>query len=267
MCIVIWKIKPDDNYKLILISNRDEDLSRKTYVSHYWNSYNIISSKDINFKGSQFAISLDGKFAVLTNLMNVECADYNNKLSRGLLVTNFVINNKEITNDEHIKYRPFNLLTCTITKNNINMYYSKWMKEHTNILDNTTYFLGNIGINEKSIKSIKGKELFDTAIVNYMSQDDLIEKLFQVLNNKDAQNPNDNIFKPTTDNNSWSTRTQNIILIDKNNYVTFIERSLKLDSLISIDENIKNPNILFNKKYICQNNKKWLEHIYNFYIE
>jgi uncharacterized protein with NRDE domain len=75
MCIVVW-IQPRSShpeYKLILVSNRDEDYDRPTSPFFLWDSKDyssILAGKDILKGGTWFGVNVkNGCFGTLTNLM------------------------------------------------------------------------------------------------------------------------------------------------------------------------------------------------------
>lgn len=89
MCIAIFSLGYHENYKLVLIMNRDEDLSHATIPTYWWkddkvakigfdhpslvttdpsgSDSDILGGIDLVNYGSQFAISKKGRVAFITN--------------------------------------------------------------------------------------------------------------------------------------------------------------------------------------------------------
>lgn len=251
MCIITWSTQPNDQWKLILIANRDESYLRPTANSHFWKDKNIIASKDLLHQGTQFAIDLKGRMAILTNLVT-DHNDNPNLLSRGLLTVNYFVHNDmkqyvDSINDNN--YMPYNLLLGELKESNYVMNYSRYNGEKNSFLDSgKVYVLENKSLNDHVERAEITKQMFEQIVMQNFECDVLIKQLFDLLTNK-------NVFRYYQDKN-FGTRTQTIILINKNNKVTMIERSLLLESLQIID------------KIALINNEKghWIENRYEYFI-
>ena len=96
MCLIVLSIKPNDSYKLVLTSNRDEFYERPTENMHWWNSSpKILAGRDKDFDGTWMALNEKGKFAAVTNVREFTSLSTKKKSmkelsSRGDLVRGFV---------------------------------------------------------------------------------------------------------------------------------------------------------------------------------
>ncbi len=267
MCIVAW-ITNFNKYKLILICNREESYSRPTTTAYLWPDKHLVASQDLIHHGSQLAIDLNGRISVLTNLIietNTLTQGANLK-SRGLLTVNYLSTDQgpeEYTDSiNDTDYMPYNLLIGGLSgytaflhpdcdqeskDDKYNMSYSKYNSVSFSPLDSSTvYVLENKGLYDDTPRTIVMKSLF-TSIINVASgtfspggssstrfpampetdvnvgekKEELIDKLFELLNDE-------NVYRSSP---NYGTRTQTVILIDQDDQVTFIEKSLLLPSL------------------------------------
>jgi uncharacterized protein with NRDE domain len=221
-------MNPDKNWKLILASNRDERYDRETNIMNYYPEEQIIGSRDGNFDGMQIGISLNGKIAAVTNLAGIPVN--NNDKSRGLLVTEFLTKDDFI---DYLDYRPYNLLTIMINKYAIGASVRRWCDIDISYINpNQVYGFGNNELDENCYRINKAKESLDYIIRTSRTKNKLIEGLFEMLNSTEKGMSDTSIFMEPKKDTLYGTRTQTIILIDKNNRITFIERNLLLNSLM-----------------------------------
>lgn len=85
MCILFIAKNKHPDYPLIICANRDEFHLRPTQKAHYWeNNPSILAGKDLQAGGSWLGCSINGYFAAITNIREIEPST--NKRSRGELV-------------------------------------------------------------------------------------------------------------------------------------------------------------------------------------
>ena len=119
MCLIIFAHQVNDQYPLILSANRDEIFSRKSREAQFWSEEvdcsNLLAGKDLQAGGTWIGVTLDGKFAAITNLRS-NSDDNRALLSRGSLTLKYLIGKesphnfaKAITEDLS-DYKGFNLL-------------------------------------------------------------------------------------------------------------------------------------------------------------
>jgi uncharacterized protein with NRDE domain len=126
MCLILfaWNSHPD--YSLVVAANRDEFYERPTTALDWWDdNSSILGARDnadvIGLKGTALGLSVEGKFAALTNIRAP--SEKNPDLrTRGELTAKFL--SQKNTIDEFIQtyqktflqYNGFNLLTADLSK-------------------------------------------------------------------------------------------------------------------------------------------------------
>ena len=126
MCLILfaWNSHPD--YSLVVAANRDEFYERPTTPLGWWNdNASVLAARDnadvIGLKGTALGLSVEGKFAALTNIRAP--SEKNPDLrTRGELTAKYLSEKSNI--DDFIKthqksfmqYNGFNLLTADLTK-------------------------------------------------------------------------------------------------------------------------------------------------------
>ncbi len=90
MCLVLFALRPDDRYRLVLAANRDEFHRRPTAPAAFWpDAPAIWGGRDLQGGGSWFGTTRNGRLALVTNVREPK-----RRLppgpSRGLLVREFL---------------------------------------------------------------------------------------------------------------------------------------------------------------------------------
>lgn len=104
MCITFLSIGYHEGYRLVLVCNRDEDIFRPTLNANWWenepilggeqffffvlNYFSLELAKDLEKNGSQFAVSKDGRMAIITNYREMDSKVYES--SRGHIVVDYL---------------------------------------------------------------------------------------------------------------------------------------------------------------------------------
>jgi uncharacterized protein with NRDE domain len=115
MCLIIvaWQVHPE--FPLVVAANRDEFFKRPTAPLAFWPGGRILAGRDMEAGGTWMGITVDGRFAALTNYRAPEI-HRDGLASRGRLVADFLtagVSPKSWLDDQrqHVaKYNPFNLL-------------------------------------------------------------------------------------------------------------------------------------------------------------
>lgn len=115
MCLILvaWQAHPE--YRLVVAANRDEYFKRPTAAAAVWPGGRIVAGRDMEAGGTWMGVTIDGRFAALTNFRAPELHQPG-RASRGHLVADFlggtaapiVWLNKVRADAAH--YNPFNLL-------------------------------------------------------------------------------------------------------------------------------------------------------------
>lgn len=179
MCIIFISNKFHKDYKLIVLSNRDEFLDRESKPLDWfeYNNVKILASKDVQSGGSQFAVGIDGRFAVLTNYREI---DIFYPKSRGLLTLNYIswdgttVDYLQMIKKDKDLYPGFNLIVGNI---NEIWYYSNRSFEYNDPikLDIGLHGLSNGLLEPKWWKVKRGLNLLEN--INEMNYENLLSIL------------------------------------------------------------------------------------------
>lgn len=238
MCLILFNYKKHPRYKLILAANRDEFYKRPTAIADYWEDHpEIMAGRDLEAKGTWMGINKNnGKLAMLTNYRDMANLK-NNAPTRGLLVSDFLINDQSAEQyhnskeEKHPAYNGFNMLTGDAD----NLYYSSnYFTGGLKKLPKGIYGLSNHLLNTEWPKVKKGR-LKIAAITEEKNFE--IEHLFEAL--YDDEISPDNQLPDTgigLEKERWlsslfikspeyGSRCTTVILVDNNNKVLFAERT------------------------------------------
>jgi len=90
MCLIVFAWRAHPRCRLIVAANRDEYYGRPAAPAGFWDDHpNVLAGRDLEAGGTWLGITLDGRFAALTNYRNP--ADKRTGApSRGALVSDFL---------------------------------------------------------------------------------------------------------------------------------------------------------------------------------
>ena len=237
MCLLLISYNHHPVYKVIVAANRDEFYNRPTEPAKFWdNDSSILAGKDLLAGGTWLGITKLGRFAAITNYREPQNI-LTGSPSRGKLVTNFLEGNSSIKNylDSLVstadQYNGYNLI---IMDNDEAAYFSNKTKKMLK-LSPGIYALSNHLLNTPWPKVETSKKSFVNIINN---QNISTDELFNILS--DTSTPPDELLPDTglgleieravspvfVSTPFYGTRSSTVILIDKQNNVTFIEKSL-----------------------------------------
>ena len=234
MCIIFLSLNSNPQYKFILLANRDENYHRPSSAATFW-SPDILAGRDLISNGSWLGITKQGRFAAITNVISSNISP--GIQSRGSLVIDFLKS----------AISPLDYVTSLRGKDNYPWYniivgdteqifiYSNESDQIISLNKSGIYGIGNVGLNKTSPKLERGKIL--------LADCTNIEQLFDILNDRtkcddkllprvldvEVERAMSTIFVKSSE---FGTRAQTVILIDYNDKVTFIERSLDDDKWI-----------------------------------
>lgn len=237
MCLIVFANNFHPHFKLILAANRDEFYKRPTEPAKFWNEHpELLAGKDLEAGGTWLGITKTGRFSAITNFRDPESLK-KNKLSRGKLTLDFLLNST--VPKEYIEnlftdagdYNGFNLLAGTLKE----LYFFSNRMDTPQKLSPGIYGLSNHLLDTPWTKVVKSKNAFKAAIEEDSPS---IKKLFDLLS--DTTVPPDNELPDTgvgieieriaapvfIKNDFYGTRSSTVLLIDKDDNVLFIEKSL-----------------------------------------
>jgi len=116
MCLTVFALDHHPRYRLILAINRDEFFERPTAAAEFWpEAPHVLAGRDLQRGGTWFGVSTSGRLAAVTNFREPHGGKYHNK-SRGMLVFDYL--NGEERAEEYLErisadadcYGGFNLL-------------------------------------------------------------------------------------------------------------------------------------------------------------
>ncbi len=234
MCLIAFALNQHKEFPLILIANRDEFYERPTKAAHKWDEEGIYAGKDLKAGGTWMGISTGGRFSAVTNYRDISNIQATAK-SRGELTTDFLrsdITPNEFLNQLHKRseaYNGFNLLTLT----NHSIYHYSNYEGKINKIDEGIHGLSNAFLNSPWPKVEKIKKRFEKVIKSSFNVDDLFELLEDDTRADDQDLPRTGVpldweraLSPIcirTEN--YGTCSSSILLKDKSNHVTFIEKT------------------------------------------
>ncbi|MFD1849895.1 NRDE family protein [Oceanobacillus bengalensis] len=237
MCLINFHFHDHPNYKLIIAANRDEAYKRPTANATFWEDEpNILAGRDLLQMGTWLGVTKGGRFAALTNYRDPNLPE-TGKTSRGEIVRSFLTGNtppkhflKELARNRK-DYAGFNILLGNADE----LYH------YNNILDTITeitpgtHGLSNHTLNTPWPKVVKGRNMLHTYVKEHPKIEP--EKLFTITSNAE-QAPDEalpdtgvgidleRLLSPLfITSEEYGTRSSTVVLIDKHNRVTFVERN------------------------------------------
>ncbi len=116
MCLILFAYQHADNYKLVVIANRDESYQREAKPAAFWPQQpHIFGGIDCAEGGSWLSVDTTGRFAAITNIRKAPFSK-DNERSRGHIISRFLSNQQtasefmnELTKTDS-QYGLFNLL-------------------------------------------------------------------------------------------------------------------------------------------------------------
>lgn len=239
MCLINLQFQQHPKYKLIVAANRDEEYNRPTKEAHFWEDEpTILAGRDLLGQGTWLGITKNGRFAALTNYRDPKLPAA--PFSRGDIVKEFLSENAEPeafikklskTRDQYGGYN------VVVGDANRLLHYNNILDE-TNLIHPGTHSLSNHSLNTPWPKVVKAKERLNDYLTANQDEVD-IEVLFNILADQeratDEELPDTGVGLEMERNLSplfikipnYGTRASTVLLIDRKNRVTFIERTFK----------------------------------------
>jgi uncharacterized protein with NRDE domain len=242
MCLILFSIKSHPEYKLVLVGNRDEYHDRPSAPAAFWDEApHLLAGKDLLAGGTWFGVTKSGRLAGVSNYREANSLK-KDAPSRGRLVSQFLLTGvsprtylDNIIKDAH-RYNGFNLI---LGRKDEIFWYSNRGKGIRK-LSPGIYGLSNHLLDTPWPKVVKGKD----QLARLISQNILPEpeEFFAMLGDRtvasDSELPDtgvglerERMLSPIfISSPGYGTRSSTILLIDRNDLVTFIERTFNRET-------------------------------------
>lgn len=242
MCLILFAHDAHPRYLLVLAANRDEFHDRPTAAAGFWpETPSLLAGRDLQRGGTWLGVSRNGRIAALSNYREFP-PHRDGARSRGLLPLEFL--RGEAPPDDYLatlrqaagSYCGFNLLFGTPER----LCYASNRGASSSTIPSGIHGLSNHLLNTGWPKVTRGKELLARLLEREEHPDP--ENLFLLLTDRipppDDQLPDtgfgrdwERILAPIfITSPGYGTRSSTIILIDREGYVTFKERSFNADA-------------------------------------
>ncbi len=235
MCLLLVALDTHPDYALVVAANRDEFHDRPADPADFWTDRpNILGGRDRQGMGTWLAVNRRGSFAAITNVrMPGEAVG---SRSRGLIISDFLSGScrpgqfVEKLAHNGKTYSGFNIIASQGAEL---AWYSNFTDEHRT-LDPGVYGLSNHLLDTPWPKVRRLKHAFDK--LETMPESGLVAALFEALaSEQTAPDPElpatgldlayERILSPIFINGDhYGTRCSTVILIDRQQQLTFIER-------------------------------------------
>lgn len=235
MCLILFAYQHHPQYRLIVAANRDEYFSRPSSPIQYWSDHpQVLAGRDLKEFGTWMGITIDGRFAAITNYRDPRRYT-SNPLSRGHLAGNFLCGKQSATdyletvaNQAH-QYNGFNLLVG----DKQSLWYFSNAHEQLLQIPPGVHGLSNHLLNTPWPKVEQGRQ----QLTQCLTQADVTANdLWDILTNR--QKPYDDRLPKTGVSIEWErtlssafvespeygTRSSSILLVGYNDSVKFVER-------------------------------------------
>ena len=241
MCLLLFAVQKHPDYKLVLAANRDEYYDRPTAPAAFWDEAPLLlAGKDLRAGGTWLGITKTGRIAAITNYRD-PAAQISKAPSRGKLVSGFLLGQQspehflEGLAQEKDRYNGFNLIIGESDQ----LYWFSNRGDGAHKLSPGIYGLSNRLLDTPLPKVTRSKETMAHLISNQKdpSQDALFKMLLDRTVADDDQLPDtgvgtewERILSPIfITSPTYGTRSSTIILIDRQNRVTFTEKTFNSD--------------------------------------
>lgn len=237
MCLILFSYKLHPIYRLILAANRDEFYNRPTKEAAFWDdSPDLLGGRDLRHGGTWLGITKSGRIALVSDFRD-PLSKKKDAPSRGLLVSNFLrgqekpIDYLQKLTQEANQYNGFNI----ILGDNFQLFYYSNRSNTIQNLSPGLYGLSNHLLDTPWPKVERSKKAFKYLLSKKekISPDAIFKILADTTKPDDKSLPDtgvglerERILSPIFISSAdYGTRSSTILLIDKENHVTFIEKS------------------------------------------
>ncbi len=237
MCLLLLSLNSHPEYKLILAANRDEYYERPTKPATFWDEApHLVAGKDLRGGGTWLGMTRQGRIAAVTNYRD-PASDIKHAPSRGKLLTDYLLGQDNPSDfldkldQKAIKYNGFNLVVGD--KDRL-YWYSNRGGDRRPLMPGI-YGISNHLIDTPWPKLVSAKESMIQIISkgNGFSSENLFKMLYDSTLVEDSRLPNtgvglewERILSPIfIKSPTYGTRSSTLILVDKDDHVSFLERT------------------------------------------
>lgn len=247
MCLINFQFHAHPNYKLIVAANRDEFYGRPTAPAQFWDDEpTILAGRDLLQMGTWLGVTKQGRFAALTNFRDPAHMGVG-KVSRGDIVRSYLAGDTSpqdfLTSVHKNKddYTGFNLLVGGPDE----LFYYSNIQQEIREVSSGTYGLSNHLLDTPWPKVERGRTNLKTYVMGQEKVDP--DALFKILADDEIAPDKDlpetgvglelerqlsPLFIKTPD---YGTRSSAVLLVDKDNHFTFVERTFDQGQLTKED--------------------------------
>lgn len=235
MCLINLAFHHHPDYPLILIGNRDEFYARPTAPLQWWDDTGntVLAGRDLQDGGTWMGISVNGRFAALTNYRDPQHMR-TDAPSRGKLVKDFLTGRippeemQQFLRTQGKAFNGFNLLYGNTAEL---FYYSNVNDVHRQLYPGI-YGLSNAFLDTPWPKVVNSKKQFMDQLQNPISEDALISVLSDSETAADALLPNTGVpyawekklSAMFITSEEYGTRLTTFVSVDTAGQVTYRER-------------------------------------------
>jgi uncharacterized protein with NRDE domain len=240
MCLIFLSLNNHPTYKLIVAANRDEFYYRQTAPATYWEDHpDILGGRDLEAMGTWMAMTKTGKIAMVTNYRDPK--NINPKApTRGKLVSDYLI--QPVSPERYLKdleprgkeYNGFNLVVGDADRL---FYFSNYGQGILKIEDGF-HGLSNHLLDTPWPKVTRVKEKFESLVAApKLHAEALLDALYDEQRAPSGDLPDTGVGQEWEQalssmfikTGKYGTRCSTVVLINKQNEVTYSERVYNTD--------------------------------------
>lgn len=226
MCLLAIAYQHHPQYPLIVVANRDEFYARPTAPLQWWEDTDrtVLAGRDLKDGGTWMGMSVDGKFAALTNYRSPEHMRPDAP-SRGKLVRDFLTGAMPM--DEMIRFlrtqgRNFNGFNLLYGKQDELYYYSNVNDRHQQLYPGV-YGLSNAFLDTPWPKVSKLKTAFSASLIRPDAEEAFLDMMTDDQPAPDALLPNTGVPP------EWEKRLSPL-------FITSPDYGTRLTTFVSVDQ-------------------------------
>ncbi len=222
MCLILFAVRPNEHYRLVVAANRDEFYGRPASRANFWDDHRqVLAGRDLQAGGTWLGITKSARFAAVTNFRETP-ADPLPPRSRGELTSDFLTGQQSaedytagLAAKAH-EYRGFNLI---VDDGRQCCYYSNQLVEPL-ALSPGFYGLSNQLLDCDWPKVNQGRDSLARLVNRSTSLTDKTDRLKDLLMDKGDGSPFSNSF---IDTDEYGTCASTVLTISTTGTVRFTE--------------------------------------------